>query len=475
MDAFNNDLLKVLTLLMLPLLQQSVRGSPPGETGVNPVENSAVYRRIKSAVDSIRLIDTHEHQITEKLRLSKRADLFFWIVQPWGFTQNSDSDLMSAGLQEEDRVFISDPENNDEERWSRLAPFWEVSKYTSYSMPIRIAARDIHGVDDIRESTWKELNRKIREADKPGIRRKILHELAGIDLLILDKIVWVDTSLDNGPPPRTVMVKRFDDFTLDDNFVQPSPEDIKAIEDKYGLQIRTLDDFLAALDLAFKGIKNKGYYVGVKSAMAYDREILFEDTPRHEAERIFSELLEHPMKHPARRPFEDFMMHQVVRRAGEYGLPMQFHTGAQLGPGNIITNSKPALLLNLIQRYPQTRFVIFHGGFPYMGELTAILKNYANVYLDMCLMPVFSVSVTREWLHKWLETVPVNKINFFGGDSMFLEGIYGHAVMARQIVSEVLSEKVTGGYLSLDEALYIARRILRENAIDLYGLQGFLR
>jgi hypothetical protein len=90
-------------------------------------------------------------------------------------------------------------------------------------------------------------------------------------------------------------------------------------------------------------------------------------------------------------------------------------------------------------------------------------------------MPVFSMSVTREWLHKWIETLPVNKINFFGGDCLFLEGTYGHAVMARQIVSEVLSEKVERGYLSLDEALYIARRILRENAIDLYGLQRFLR
>ena len=109
-----------------------------------------------------------------------------------------------------------------------------------------------------------------------------------------------------------------------------------------------------------------------------------------------------------------------------------------------------------------------------MGELTAMVKNYANVYLDMCLMPVFSMSVTREWLHKWLETLPVNKINFFGGDCLFPEGAYGHSVMARRVVTEVLTEKVEEGYLSTDEALSIARRILRENAIELYRLQRFL-
>ena len=168
------------------------------------------------------------------------------------------------------------------------------------------------------------------------------------------------------------------------------------------------------------------------------------------------------------------MMHQVIRRAGEHGLPVQIHTGAQLGPGNDITNARPTLLLNLFQKYPETRFVIFHGGFPYMGELTAMVKNYANVYLDMCLMPVFSMSVTREWLHKWLETIPVNKINLFGGDSMFLEGSYGHAVIARRIVTEVLTEKVEQGYISTDEAEEIAGRIMRENAIELYNLHRFL-
>ncbi|MBW7996480.1 MAG: amidohydrolase family protein [Candidatus Glassbacteria bacterium] len=474
MALFRKSTLRTLLFLTIPFFQQTALGATM-EENMNLAETSAVYQRIKSAVDSIRLIDTHEHQITEQLRLNHHADLFFWLVQPWGFTQNTDSDMMAAGLSEADRLFIADPKNSDVERWAKLSPYWEAAKYTSYSIPVRIAARDIHGISDIDNDNWWELNRKIKEADKPGIRNKILHELAGIDLLILDKIVWVDSSLNNGPPPRTVMVKRFDDFTLEDNFVQPSPKDIRAIADKYGVEIRTLDDFLEALDLAFQSIKEKGYYVGLKSAMAYDREILFRDTPRRDAEEIFSELIEHSLEHPQRRPFEDFMMHQVVRRAGEHGLPIQFHTGAQLGPGNKITNAKPTLLLNLIQKYPQTKFVIFHGGFPYMGELTAILKNYANVYLDMCQMPVFSMSVTREWLHKWLETVPVTKINLFGGDSMFLEGSYGHSVIARRVAAEVLTEKVEEGYLSTNEAIHISRRILRENAIELYELERFLR
>ena len=443
--------------------------------GESKLSGSPVYRRISAFVDSIGLIDTHEHQVTEHLRLSRNADLFYWIVQPWGFTQNTDADLMSAGLSEADRQFIGDPANDPEKRWEKLSPYWEAAKYTSYSMPARIAARDLHGLPDIGPETWRELNRRIIASNHPGMSEEILHKRAGIDLMLLDKIVWVDSSLQDGPPPRTVLVKRFDDFTLEDNFVQPAPQDIRDISARYGVRIANLDDFQSALEKAFDRIVGLGYYVGLKCALAYDRSLRFEDTPKEQAAEIFQKLLLQPVGRAERKPFEDYMLRQVIRLAGEHGLPVQVHTGAQLGPGNDVTNSEPTLLLNLIQQYPRTKFVLFHGGFPYMSELTAIVKNYPNVYLDMCLMPVFSVSVTREWLNKWIETLPVTKINFFGGDCLFLEGSYGHAVMARRVVSEVLCEKIESGYLSEDEARHIAVRILRDNAIELYGLQRFLR
>jgi hypothetical protein len=44
--------------------------------------------------------------------------------------------------------------------------------------------------------------------------------------------------------------------------------------------------------------------------------------------------------------------------------------------------------------------------------------------------------------------------------------------MAREGVAQVLTEKVKEGYLSEEEALEMGRKILRNNAWELFGLEG---
>ncbi len=60
----------------------------------------------------------------------------------------------------------------------------------------------------------------------------------------------------------------------------------------------------------------------------------------------------------------------------------------------------------------------------------------------------------------------------FGGDYQHVESIYAHSVMARRVVSKVLIEKVANGYITETEAIDIANRILRENAMEVFKLGG---
>jgi predicted TIM-barrel fold metal-dependent hydrolase len=172
------------------------------------------------------------------------------------------------------------------------------------------------------------------------------------------------------------------------------------------------------------------------------------------------------------RKLADFMFHQIVERAGKYDLPFQIHTGilSRNYHKNPIQNTNAIHLSNLFYKYRNTKFVIFHGSFPYMDELTYLAKHYPNVYIDMCWMYIISPSASRRYLEDWLMTVPVNKILAFGGD-VSVEWAYGHSVMAREAVSEVLSKMVNKGCFSSDEAVVIAQKLLRDNAIDLFKLK----
>ena len=244
----------------------SIEASGPGSTYLmaeHPLPDSETFRQIKAAVDSIRLIDTHEHLVTEQLWLAQEVDLFYWFQQPW-FPQYAGAELVSAGMPEGDLEFIGEPNHSLDERWARMAPYWPGAKYTGFGQALRIAARDIHGVPDIDESTWRELSRRITDSKKPGFFDRVLEEMTGIDLMILDQIVLVDSFLAEGPPPRTVRVKRFDDI-----FISFDRETLDSLSTDYGAPIKSLDNLLAALDKAFEDILAQDYFVGLKSALAY--------------------------------------------------------------------------------------------------------------------------------------------------------------------------------------------------------------
>lgn len=153
-----------------------------------------------------------------------------------------------------------------------------------------------------------------------------------------------------------------------------------------------------------------------------------------------------------------------------YVLPFQIHTGLQTGNGNWITNSKPTELADLIMAHPKLTFVIFHAGYPYGPELATMAKNFANVTIDMCWTYIISPKMARDYLSEYIETVPANKITGFGGDYRFVEGTYMHAEMFRQNVAWVPEEKVRSGYLNEDQAVELAEKLLRRNAIAIYRL-----
>jgi predicted TIM-barrel fold metal-dependent hydrolase len=441
---------------------------------------SDLARRIREALDAIHLVDTHEHLFAEDER--HRAAVDFGYL----FPHYASSDLVSAGLppslleavrwpsrpalmerwprMRRPRHFPMPPRTDMslEERWEVVAPYWESIRHTGYGTCLRIAMRDLFDVADLSGQTVEHLSDAIAASRRPGWYQHVLKEKARIAVSIQDDgRATVDKTF-------FVPAVRLEHFA-----VARTREELSALEGECAFAIHSLDDLVKAMQTALDRYVIEGA-VGVKIGLAYRRAIRFEKAARADAERLFNRIGSHLGEGPSweeARPLQDYMIHQIIRAAIDRDLPIQIHTGLQEGNENILTNSNPMLLVNLFIEYREAKFDIFHGAYPYTGELLALAKNFPNVYLDLCWLYIISPSAGARVLHEAIETVPANKIFAFGGDFVIPEGAYGHSVMARQVVSRVLSEKIEDGYLTEDEAVGLAGRILRENPAALYRLK----
>ena len=436
--------------------------------------------RIKAEIDGIALVDTHEHIMLEAERDECAVDFSYL------FAHYNSSDLISAGLsprmmeairfpmrhvrvetykRRKVRRFIPEPERDDmslDERWQAMEPFWEMIRNTAYAKQTLITIRDLFGIDDLNRNTYRQLSEAIAKSRRSGWYRHVMKEKANIAVSIVD---WQSTDL---KPDLFVPSMRLDHFIS----VQ-SRADLGTLEEESGMAIHSLDDLVQAMRIVLDGYQAKGA-VAVKTGLAYNRILKYDKVSRHEAEIVFNRIASHlgeGLSWLEAKPLQDYMMHQVIRASIDAGLPLQVHTGLQEGNENIITNANPTHLLNLFIEYKEAKFDLFHGGYPYIHEWATLAKYFSNVTADITWLPIISPEIARQLLHELIETVPGNKIMAFGGDAMTVEMAYGHARMARQVVSRVLSEKVAEGYLSEDEAVVLARRMLRDNPASFYKLK----
>ncbi|MGH2353610.1 MAG: hypothetical protein ACRDJN_18555, partial [Chloroflexota bacterium] len=92
--------------------------------------------------------------------------------------------------------------------------------------------------------------------------------------------------------------------------------------------------------------------------------------------------------------------------------------------------------------------------------------------VNACWLAIIAPTVLRRQLHEWLDTVPHNKIQAFGGDYRYPELAYAHGLMARAAVADVLAERVEAGYLAEHDAPVLARRLLAENGLALFKISA---
>ncbi|MGI6149528.1 MAG: amidohydrolase family protein [Firmicutes bacterium] len=421
----------------------------------------SLWLEIHDQVKQIPVIDTHEHLPHHDRFDPADSDILFDYLLHY-----MSSDLRSAGLSVEELEQARSKHLPLDERWEIVAPYWEFCRCTGYGRALDLAVQGIYGVDGIRKETIVELGTLYKQRRAEGHMRFVLKDLCRIELSILDS--WAS----HEPYDRELFRYAWQPTP----FITASQDKLRRLEEQ-GVTVNSLDDWLQAFSAALEENLRRGV-VALKNAMAYERTLYYEKVDYASAKSLFADTLtawrtalergSDPILLP--KAVQDFLMHYLLKEADARGLVMQVHTGILEGSGNVLANGRPSLLNNLFLDYPNVKFDMFHISYPYCGEAGALGKMFPNVYLDMCWAHIISPAAAAAALSDFLDAVPYNKIMGFGGDYGFVDGVYGHLVLARETISRVLAEKVRLGVFGVDQAVRIAEHLLYKNPKVLFSL-----
>jgi uncharacterized protein len=239
-------------------------------------------------------------------------------------------------------------------------------------------------------------------------------------------------------------------------------------------EVKTLRDYYAVIDGIFSRYGHKA--VATKNQMNYFRRLDFARVPADMITSVFEENVagRRKLMPEEDKAVQDHLFGYCIEKANEYKLPVKLHAGYHAGhnsmPLHVLTHNGGDMC-DLLKTYHQTPFVFLHINYPYEKELIAICKHYHNAYADMCWAWIINPAASVQFLKEFLTAAPVNKIFTFGGDYQAVEAVPGHAAMVRRGIAQALAELVEEGWMPEGDIEYVTRRIMVENARELFRIR----
>ena len=244
----------------------------------------------------------------------------------------------------------------------------------------------------------------------------------------------------------------------------------------------SLEGYLARVVTPTLERQKQGGAVAVKFQTAYVRTLDISNPSAEQAKRVYDRYVEGGKPTTGEtKALQDYLFRTISREAGRLDLAVHIHTGFGIGRYFDVIDSNP-LLLEPVFNDPvlrKTKFVILHGGWPFAKQSAALLLK-PNVYVDFSAIAfLIYPRELSQVLRSWLEISP-DKI-LFGTDGFEIdpnlpllnweEFTCLGTRSARQALAQALTEMMQDSEITHEEALSIARKVLRENAVKLYKLE----
>lgn len=419
------------------------------------------FEELRAYVEELPVVDCHEHAGV----MAKVEDVLEAVS--YGYFG---ADLI-ASSSEADMMTIRNRKLSVEERWPVFERAYKRARFTGYAAAQHMALERWFGEKQFTLESVKRMQASIPDWSDPKVYCAVYD-----DARIVARIA------DSHPPIKDVVAGTFRPLpgqriavTMPYLHSITTRADIAPLEGALNRTITSLDEYLVAVRELFAAHKRIGA-VALKDQSAYLRSLAYGCPVRAEAEAVFNRIIADPRYRaeydPCDNPLSDFLMHEFMRMARDLDLPVQLHTGHMAGVRNDVAKANAAGLRSLLETHRDVRFDLFHANWPYSGDILFLVKNYPNVWMDMCWTHIIDPLYARNILMQAVSAVPHGKINGFGSDvgGGQPDVAWAHCRMARDVIAAALAELVDIDYIGLDDAKAIAADWLFHNPNEFFRL-----
>ncbi len=286
-------------------------------------------------------------------------------------------------------------------------------------------------------------------------------------------------------------------FSLQNRRLSTMQSNFRATNDRFSQRwspagrSATLDAYLADVVISTLNLYKQQGAVGIKFQTPYSRPISFDSVSQADAMTFYSEGMK-TGELPAgpHKALQDFLFERLTTLAGESGFIVQMHTGYGACDGFAAAGSNPMLMERIFHTVKGTKFVLLHGGWPFVTETVSLLANL-NVYTDFSCATLYhyprrvstQIRAALEWYPEKLlygtDAYSERSIALLGGLPFRANPLGGWEEKAwlmdrtgRTALALALSGMREDGEIAASDATKFMHMVMGETAAQLYELEA---
>lgn len=422
-------------------------------------------RLIRKAIEDVRIIDPHCHLRLAKPAADTLADivLYHHVWTELISSGMSQFEVSASGLPHE----LKDPEMAPLDRVRRSLKYLPAVRNTTLGLFLRWILLDLYGVDQLTESNLEAVFADAaRNGADPAWQERLLREHCGIEVNIS---VEAHTS-----PYSPRMRKAREVFPANLIHGKMTSLDILAgWESTFGREIRSAHDYTAFLEKTIAGLPvGDLHFLGwwvvpyITHAMSTEEEV---------TRTLRKVRAGNPLTHDEIGGVCRFGMTAMLQALRKTPLrTIQVIVGAEvLPPHRSLTHwdgNFCGAIGRVANQFEDFRFDLSAASDAYTQDLCILARHIPNISVAGYWWHTFYPHYIRKSLETRLDAVPSNKITAYFSDAYHAEWCYPKLKMVKQILEEILVERVGKGWYDLDIALDLIPKLFYENPKAIYGV-----